>query len=473
MKNLFRIWFATIVLVLSMGMTVFAADDDWKTMPTITHAYELSKDKIFLQWEGKADLYRINIDGKEVATVKVKSATVDVKPGVHNIIVIPLHLESKNADTKLELNVGEAGGSIDLATLGVDPKDVRQGTQSEAFKMNYSVDTLLNATPEVKQANTDFHDNVLLTFTDKFDSNIYYISIKSGKDVIPTVFDTSSKDAAALITKNNSTVTITLDQKYLKAHEWMVPDLDQKYSFSVKLAKYPKNYVTNEKETSSVIESKSSKYFEFTPYAAWKTPPEITYASQTANGEITLKWDHDDNGMGCEYVITSPDKVIAVKKGNKEIGKTKKKEYVVTDLENGKHVFTVAAVYGKETGIASDKQTIKVDNSWVVAPAFTCTLKGKKDVVLTWEAPKEIENYHVIVSVGSGSLLKYVNLDFKKYKEFDVPAKQGEMTYTYSYDQNVDSENGTKLQFEIYGSRKTAKGETQKSATSSQTIVLK
>ena len=47
------------------------------------------------------------------------------------------------------------------------------------------------------------------------------------------------------------------------------------------------------------------------------------------------------------------------------------------------------------------------------------------------------------------------------------------MTYTYTYDQDVDSENGTKLKFEIYGSRKTAKGETQKSATSSQTIVLK
>ena len=71
---------------------------------------------------------------------------------------------------------------------------------------------------------------------------------------------------------------------------------------------------------------------------------------------------------------------------------------------------------------------------------------------MTWDSPKEIGNYHVVVSAGSGSLLRYVNLDFKKFKEFDIPAKSGKMEYTFNYDQNTDPENGTKLKFEIYDS---------------------
>ena len=474
MKNLLRICCVAIVLVLSVHITALAAGDDWKTKPTITHAYELSKEKIFLEWEGKADLYRVNIDGKETATVNVKSATVDLKAGVHNIIIVPLMLKSKNADTKIELNLRDiGGGSIDLAALGIDPKDVHQGTQSEPFKMNYSVDTFLNATPEVKGAYTDFDDNVVLTFTDKYDSDIYYISIKSGKDIIPTEFDTDNKEAAALITKNNSTVNVTLDQKYLKKNGWMVPDLDQEYSFSVKLGKKPKNYVNNEKEQSSIIDSKESKYYKYTPYAAWKNPPEITYASQTAEGEITLMWEHEDDGIGCEYIISGAEKVLVVKKGDKEIGRTDKKEYVVKDLMDGKHTFSVKPVYKNETGFESDEQTIEVKNNWVAAPAISCTLKDDNVVLLTWDSPKEIKNYHITVSAGSGSLLRYVNLDFKKYKEFDIPAKQGKMEYEFTYDQSIDAENGTKLKFEIYGSRETDKGEIQKSATSSQTIVLK
>ena len=62
---------------------------------------------------------------------------------------------------------------------------------------------------------------------------------------------------------------------------------------------------------------------------------------------------------------------------------------------------------------------------------------------------------------------------YKKYKEFDVKANPGKMEYTFTYDQSIESENGAKLKFEIYATRKTEKGEDQKSATSSQTIVVK
>lgn len=474
MRNLLRINFVALILTLLIGLPVFAADDDWKSMPVITQVYELSKEEVYLQWDGEADLYYVNVDGKKVATVKINNAIIKVKPGVHNIVIVPIKLVSKDVDTKIELGVAKvANGSIDLGALGIDPKDILQGDQSETFKLNFSENSFYKAVPEIKDAYTDFDDNVLLTVSDKYDADIYYVAIKSGKDVINTVFDTSSKEAAALISKNKSTVTITLDQKYLEKNEWMVPELDQEYSFSVKLGKWPKNYVDGEQEKTSVIESKESKFFEYTPYAAWKNPPEITYASQTADGEITLKWEHDDNGLGCEYSITSPDKILVVKTGDTEIGKTKKKEFVVKDLMNGKHTFEVTPVYDDETEISSEKQTLKLENDWVVAPSFSCSLEKKKTVVLTWDSPKEIDNYHIIVSAGSGSLLRFVNLDFKKYKEFDVPAKAGKMEYSFTYDKDIDPENGTRLKFEMYGTRETEKDETQKSATSSQTITLK
>jgi len=460
-------------------MYAFADDSDWKTMPEITHVYELSKEKFFLEWEGKANLYRINIDGKDVSTVKINNANINLKEGTHNIVIVPLKYESKNADTRVALNFGtgaagiEGGGSIDLAALGIDPKDIKQGTQSKPFKMKYSVDPVVNAVPEVKGAYTDFNDRVLISFTDKFDSDVYRVFIKSGKDVIETEFDTSLKDAAALISKHNSDVTITLDQKYLKSHGWMIPDLGSKYGFAVKLGKWPKNYVDNKKEPSTVIESKDSKFFDYTPYAAWKNVPTITYASQTADGQITLKWNHDDNGLGCEYKIVSPDKLLVVKKGEKEIGKTSEKEYTVKDLGNGKYTFAVIPVLGKEEGYSSESQTIKVENNWMIAPSLEYRDKGNKQILLKWDAPQGVDNYHITVLAGSGSLLKIVNLDFKKYKEFDVPAKPGKMEYTFTYDQDIDPDDGVKLMFEIYASRKTEKGAEQKSATSKQMVLLK
>ena len=481
MKKLFSTCVFALALSLLIGQSVYADGEDWKTMPVITHIYELAKEKVFLEWEGNADLYRINIDGKDVSTVKLKNANINLKPGTHNIVIIPLKYESRNADTRVDLNIDASvggqgvggGGSIDLAALGIDPKDIKQGTQSKPFKMKYSVDPVMNAVPEVTGAYTDFDNRVVLSFVDKFDSDVYRIFIKSGKDVIETEFDTSSKEAAALISKQNTSVTITLDQKYLKSHGWMIPDLGSKYGFAVKLGKWPKNYVDNKKEPPTVIESKDSKYFDYTPYAAWKNTPTITYASQTADGQITLKWDHDDNGLGCEYKIIRPDKLLVVKKGATEVGKTSGKEYTVKDLGNGKYSFAVIPVLGKEEGYSSEDQTIKVENNWMIAPSLEYRDKGNKQLLLKWDAPQDVDNYHITVSVGSGSLLRFVNLDFKKYKEFDVPAKAGKMEYTFTYDQNIDSPEGVKLMFEIYATRKTAKGAEQKSATSKQLVLLK
>ena len=467
-----------VTLVILLCIPSLAAEDDWKEMPVITHVYELEKEKIMIEWEGSADLYQVYVDGEIASTVNFCNARVDLKKGAHQIIIMPVKYESKNANTGLELNLGisgiaEAGGSLDLAALGIDPKDLLMGTPSKTLKFTYTSNPLIGAVPEIVSAYTDFDNRVLLTFTDKYDSDAYVVTIKSGKDLNYVEFDASTKDGGALITRANTQVTIALDQNYLKNHRCIVPELDQKYSFQVRLKRHPDNYVDGEKEESALLESKDSKAFDYKPYAAWKNAPEITYASQTADGQITLRWTHDDNGLGCNYKIVQYDKVLGVKKSEKEIGKTAGKEYVIKDLMNGKFTYVVVPLYSKEEGIASEDVTVEVDNNWVVAPALECTLGKNNQVILKWTSPQGVESYHVTVSAGSGSLLRFVNLDYKKYAEFDVQAKPGNMEYTFTYKDSVDPETGVKLKFEIYGIRHAANGKEQKSATSTQTIVLK
>lgn len=56
---------------------------------------------------------------------------------------------------------------------------------------------------------------------------------------------------------------------------------------------------------------------------------------------------------------------------------------------------------------------------------------------------------------------------------YHIEAVEGEMEYIYTYDKDIDPENGLKMKFEIYGLRHTASGGEQKSATSSKVIILK
>ena len=84
-----------------------------------------------------------------------------------------------------------------------------------------------------------------------------------------------------------------------------------------------------------------------------------------------------------------------------------------------------------------------------------------------------VESYHVVVSVGSGSILRFIDMDYNKYSEFDVPAKNGDMEYSFTYKEEIDPNTGIKLKFEIYGIRHAADGTEQKSATTKQTVVVK
>ena len=460
-------------LIFCFCLPAYANNEGWEEMPVITHVYELSKEKVYLEWEGKSDLYQIYIDGKNEKTVKIENDIVDLKQGMHQITVVPIDYKAKDVDTKISIDLfSVAGGSIDLGSLGIEPKDILQGTPSKNYSINYNVNPIFSAVPEVVNAFTDFNEMVSLTFTDKYDSDIYKIAIRSGKDVNYVEFDAAKDEDARFISKNNSSVTVILDWEFLKQQGCMIPELNQKYSFSVKLQKHPDNYVDGEEVPGSILESKESKEFDYTPYAAWKNAPEITYASQNAEGQITLQWEHEDYGVGCEYQIICYEKLMGIKKGETEIGRTHDKKYVIKDLMNGKYTYVIVPLYSGEKGFASDDIEVEVKNDWVVAPSLDCVPGDNNQVILKWPSQKEIEKYHIVVSAGSGSWLRFVNMDYVKYDEFEVEAKSGDMEYLFTYEDAIDSEDGVKLKFEIYGIRYTADGKEQKSATTKQTIVL-
>ena len=463
-----------ILLTFLFGFSAFAEDNEtWKSKPVITSLYETAKEQFFLSWEGSANLYAIHVDGKEVDSVITNNATINIKAGIHQIAVIPMNNERRDISTYFEINVANFfGGSIDLGALGVDPKTLVYGTPSDLFRIDYTPDAFFDTKPSIikDSFDTDFDDNVCFEFTDKYNSDIYRVIVQNGKDTTYADFNTSDPMTAAFISKDKSTVSIVLDQDILRSQGCMVPEMDKKYSFSVKLRKWPNNMVSGENDMSYISESKESSSVDFTPSPAWKHAPAVTYHSQTADGQITLKWEHEDNGLGCEYQIQELDKVFVVKKGKNVVGTTSDKEYVITDLMNGKHTFLVIPVNNGIEGQPSEEVTEEVKNDWVTAPSLAYEISGEQ-VRLNWPSAEGVNNYHITIYVGNGSLLRFVNLDYKKYSEIDIPAEANSTEYTFDVSEAA-GDAGIRLKFEVYGVRYTANGSPQQSAVSTQTVII-
>ena len=480
MKKLFAFLFVIVLMIPCIAIGE-ATEEEWRTAPVITHAYEISSGKLYLEWEGKAPVYQVYMDGKKVDDVIVNNAVIPVKDGSHSIIVYPIN-ESKKADTKLELGIGSDikifGGlqgsiGIDLATLGLDPQKLTAGNPSATLSVDCNTSTLFDASPEQLEAMTDPEDRVHISFTDRYYSDEYIVSIKVGKDVNHVKFAKTDENADQLIERNKTIVTLILDPLFLEKQECIVPELDNKYTFSVQLRKYAENKLNGEAITSVIHASKESSGYQYTPTAAWKTAPVITYASQTADGQITMQWEHEDYDRGCEYAVMKYKKSFGIKTGEEEMGTTAERSFVVNDLMNGDYAITVVPKLGKEQGSASEDADISIQNDWVVAPVLECVAEDEKGVHLSWTAVEGVENYHIIVYKGdSESLLRFVDLDYSKYAEYDVPAIAGEMEYLFEYDDAINPETGVKFKFELYGIRHAENGEEQKTATSSSSLTL-
>ena len=486
-----------IILVIIAGLLSVPAraenTDDWGAEPVITKVYESGKEQIILEWEGKADIYYVYLDGKKAATVNLNYAILNVKSGRHQLQVLPIKIESKGAESSFGFEFSlplsniikipflsndeesqslSASANIDFASLGIDPKNIYQGLRSQIITVNYNSNSFFNAVPEIVAAATDFNDNVVLTFTDKYDSDSYTIGVKNGKDVTYVEFDTSSPDCVEWIDKSNANVTVVLSRAFLKSQGCMIPELDEAYKFTVRLGKYAINLVTGEPEPTMFLGSKDSKAFSYMPISAWKTAPEIIYASQTADGQVTLRWTHEDNGLNCEYEVIHIKKLAGVKTGEEVLGKTSEHEFVIKDLMNGQFDFAIVPVYANERGIASNAASVTTANNWVAAPELVCEALSEKQIKLTWTAASGVESYHIVVYAGSGSALRFVNLDFKKYKELDFPAVEGKMEYVFEYGDELVTESGVRLRFEICAVRHAANGAEQRSSVSKQVIQI-
>ena len=475
------IFLLTAFFLLLMPTANSEESSDWSLSPVIIKAYELSAEKLYLEWQGNAPVYQVYVDGESAASVIVNHAVIPLKKGSHTVSVYPIN-EVKSADTKINVGFNAdanglgAGGNIniDLAALGLDPKKISAGTPSAPLFIDYTVDPIFHATPDKLFAQTDFDDRVLLSFVDRYNADEYLITVKTNNDVNYVRFNNNAESAGLYISKTNSTVTLTLDQEFLQKQGCMIPELNEKYTFSVQLRKYATNILNGEKETTAIHESKVSSSYDYILTAPWKAAPVITYASQTSDGQITIKWDHDDNGIGCEYTILKIKKAFGIKVGAEVWGTTSEKEFVVNDLLNGVYSIAVRPQYKGENGDTSNEIWLEIKNDWVIAPALSCEQIERNQVKLSWLGSPNVETYHITVYTGnSESLLRFVDLDYSKYTEFDLPAENSEMTYIFINDKDYDQEAGLKLKFEIYSIRHAANGTEQKSATSSQTIIIK
>ena len=469
-----------VVVLISMFIFCYTSaesSEDWAVAPVITKAYEQSIGKIYIEWEGAAPVYQVHVDGNKVADVIVNHHIINVEKGAHSVIVYPIN-EIRDADTKLDLNLEAqvigGGVSIDLATLGLDPKRLATGTPSKKFAFDYKPSQIMNGTPDNLSASTDPENRVIFSFADQYVADEYLLTIKHRNDINYLTFNVHNENDAVLISKTNTMVSLVLEPVFLQAQECIVPELNEEYRFTVQLRKYGTNLVNGEKEKTVINESKISSELNYQVTAAWKAAPVITFASQTGDGEITIQWDHEDYDIGCEYKIVKINKVFGVMTGEEEWGQTARHEFSMIDLNNGSYCLNIVPVFNQEKGAYSADANVEVKNEWVIAPEINCQQIDKNQVKLSWKAPANIERYHVNIFTGdNNSLLRFVDLDYSKYTEVDIEAVEGEMEYIYTYDKDIDPENGLKMKFEIYGLRHTASGGEQKSAISSKVIVLK
>ena len=471
------------VLTLMFSLVSFAEEaTDWSIPPVFTKAYEQSAGKVYIEWEGNAPLYQIYLDGNKITDVTVSHHILDLSKGTHSIMIYPIYIEKTGAENKVGIDLGvpvnaiEAGIKLDLdlSSLGLGDRNLIPGSVSEALYIDYKANPIIDGTATDLTAVTDFSNNVVLSFNDQYNADEYEVMIKKGNNANYVTFYAGDAENAGLIIEDNALVSLVLDRDFLAKQDCPQPVMNEEYKFSVLMRKYSRDYVSGEKIRSTIHSSKTSNELTYKPTELWKTAPAIDYASQTADGEITLRWSHEDGGLGCEYAIMKINKVLGVMTGEEQLGSTKEHEFIIRDLVNGGYCFNIVSTYGGEKGTYSADANVEVKNDWVIAPSLTCVQTEDKQVKLTWKAPANIEQYHIVVYTGdNNSLLRFVDLDYSKYTEFDLATSEGDMEYIYEYDKDVDPVNGLKMKFEIYGIRHTESGAEQKSATSSQTIILK
>ena len=486
MKKSIIVIIVLLLFCVSFAVAESIAADDWADAPIFIKAYEQSSGKIYIEWKGNAPLYQVHVDGKKTADVAVPYIVIDASKSTHNIVVYPI-CEIKSANgSRISLELGlpdflrsitdsSSGLSldIDLSAFGLEAKDIILGAPSAPLNIDYKTNPIINGSAVDLSTSTDFNNMVIITFSDQFNADEYEIMIKKGKNFGYATYRTNNQTDATYITKDRSMVSIVLDPDFIAKQDCLVPELDEQYKFSVLMRKYTTDYISGQKIQTVILPSKQSKEITYVPVAPWKTAPLINYASQTADGQVTLRWSHDDGGLGCIYQIMQINQTLGIKTKETKLATVKENEFVFHDLANGKYTLAVVPELSGKTGNLSSTVTIEVKNNWYAAPSLTCKQFGRNQVKLTWTKADNIDYYCCKVYVASNNaLLRFVDLDYKPYSEFTIPADNSDIEHLFTYESERIPEAGIKLKFEIYGIHVAADGQEQKTAVTNQSITL-
>lgn len=463
-----------LVLLLLSVLGVGLAETDWKTAPEIVEAYEVERNVVYLEWTGNAQIYRIDLDGKQAAMVNGTNSQIPVKgQGRHHVTIYPANVvrnDEINTDMKLDFNLGRIGGlgiNLDLASLGIDPKKVEVGTASKMLDFELTSSELDEQMITDLTAQTDEENRAVLLFTDYKNADEYILNIRMKESTSEVVYSTRG-DGAKWISREGTTVRIVLDPEYLIQNSSMVPRLEDTYTFCLQLRKQSVSFVTNEPVSGLYALSKKSNECKYTLKPLWKTAPVLTYASQTADGQVELTWAHEDYHTGCEYGIYLVEKALGIKTGEKLIGTTDVHSFVIHDLMNGKYTYVVVPILENNKGDTSAEVTVEVRNDWVSAPLLQLETLPSREIRVTWQAGQNIDAYLITVYEGDAkSLLKYANMDFVKKQETELTSTGDTMEFLYACPENV-----TRLKFEVVGTRHAADGSVQKSAVSTEIVEL-
>lgn len=480
-----------VIIILLFSCFSFAGAEqtktgNWDDAPEFIKAYEQSSGKVYIEWNGNAPLYQVYDEGKKIADVTVPHTVINMSKGTHSIIVYPIYEKKSERGSKISVDLelphlpGYNNNSsnsfsldIDLAALGLDAKDLFIGTPSGSLSIDYKVNPIINGSAADLSASTNFDNKVVLSFSDQFNADEYEIMINKGKNTGYVTYRTNDQIDATYITKDRSIVSIILDPDFIAKQDCPIPELNEKYKISVVMRKYTTDYISGEKRPAVILSSKQSEKITYVPTAPWTTAPSINYASQTADGEVTLRWSHDDGDLGCCYQIIQINQTLGIKTKETKLATTNEKEFIFHDLINGKYTLAIAPELSGEIGNLSSTVTIEVKNDWYTAPSLVCEQVSQNQVNLVWSKMENIDYYHFNVYVSSdNAFFRFVDLDYKPYSEFTVSADNSVMEYLFTYETEQIPETGVKLKFEVCGIHIAADGTEQKTATTNQTIVL-
>ncbi|MBR3904386.1 MAG: hypothetical protein IKJ51_01575 [Clostridia bacterium] len=152
----------------------------------------------------------------------------------------------------------------------------------------------------------------------------------------------------------------------------------------------------------------------------WSAAPQIVRLEQIADGKVEIGWNHA--GAGCQYrVVLKHEAFFGV--GFYEIRSltTADRNVIVDQVPDGTVQVTVQPVLKEENGKVSKGRSIKVKNSWNVAPEFRLEQVGNGGNVLLVDVKvmDGIRKYQVEVYVKNDDR-KLLQPEYSKYGEMEI-----------------------------------------------------